>query len=746
MSSKPTRVLLVDDEEAYRVFLAKTLDKVDEPFDITAVDSLSAGLQCLADAQYDVVLLDLNLRESSGTETVIRMNEAFPELPIVVVSGICSKDTIFDALNSGAQEYLTKITLSAASLSRTITSAIARKEVDLELKRSRERWRALFEHNPMETIVVDVEGRITDINVAKRRSGDRLPSVGDMMYIDYAPNHDVDMRSELMECIKTGKAKVFPEQEYENKILSIWIAPFPPEKPIGAVIASHDITERKKTEQKLKESENTFKVFFESMSDGVIAVDCVDKSVVDCNEAMCQMLGYSKEDLLQLGVADLHAAKDLPRIEAEIEQQIAGELSMGLNIPVLRKDGSILWVDVNSSVLRMGNKNLLMGVFRDVTDRRKAEKALAFERDKAQQYLDIAEVMLVALNASGDVTLINKKGCAILGYTEREILGKNWFDNFLPTASRATVRDVAAQIINGEIESVRSYENTVLTKSGEERLIEWHNTELRDSEGAIVGHMASGLDITERVAAEAHLLQSQKLEAIGILAGGVAHEINNPINGILNYAQLILDDIGVDNPSSEFAVEIGNEARRVASIVTNLLSFARPARKEGALELMSDLVGSTLTLTRSVFMRDQIILEVEIPEDLPRVKCRGQQIQQVLMNLLTNARDALNDKYEGYNENKIIRITSKVISQAGKKWLRTTVEDRGTGIPEELWEHLFDPFFTSKRPDRGTGLGLSISHTIVKDHDGEISVESEVGEWTRFHVDLPVMLCSGSSA
>ncbi len=251
-------------------------------------------------------------------------------------------------------------------------------------------------------------------------------------------------------------------------------------------------------------------------------------------------------------------------------------------------------------------------------------------------------------------------------------------------------------------------------------------------------------DITERRQAEeerqrmqAQLVHAQKLESIGTLASGVAHEINNPIMGIMNYAQLIRDRLGPDSPVSEYAIEIGRETERVATIVRNLLSFARQDKETHSPARLCDIVGATLSLIGSVARHDQIALKVDVPEDLPQIKCRSQQIQQVVMNLLTNARDALNEKYPGHDANKQILITSRRIERDGHQWIRTTVEDHGPGISEDVQRRMFEPFFTTKPRDKGTGLGLSISHGIVKDHGGQLSVESELGQWTRFHIDLP---------
>ena len=143
-------------------------------------------------------------------------------------------------------------------------------------------------------------------------------------------------------------------------------------------------------------------------------------------------------------------------------------------------------------------------------------------------------------------------------------------------------------------------------------------------------------------------------------------------------------------------------------------------------------------MIKTVISKDQIQLEINIQKNLPDIQCKGQQIQQVLMNLMTNARDALNEKYEGYNENKKIIVSAEEYSNKDKKSIRVIIEDFGSGISDDISDKIFDPFFTTKPRDKGTGLGLSISYGIVKEHNGELSYESKEGEFTRFFVDLPI--------
>lgn len=234
------------------------------------------------------------------------------------------------------------------------------------------------------------------------------------------------------------------------------------------------------------------------------------------------------------------------------------------------------------------------------------------------------------------------------------------------------------------------------------------------------------------------LKQQQKLESIGMLAAGVAHEVNNPITGIINYAELIKRQANEQEHIINAAEQIGKAAERVGKLLSNLLGFARPNRSSFRLERVLDVVEDTRSLMHAFISKDQIKLEINIPHDLPVVRCHRQQLQQVLMNLITNAKDALNERFPKYDQNKKISISACEFSEGENKSIRISVEDRGTGIAPEARAKIFMPFYSTKRERKGTGLGLSVSRSIIAEHQGEISVESELGEFTRFYIDLPV--------
>ena len=237
---------------------------------------------------------------------------------------------------------------------------------------------------------------------------------------------------------------------------------------------------------------------------------------------------------------------------------------------------------------------------------------------------------------------------------------------------------------------------------------------------------------------EARYSQSQKLESIGTLASGVAHEINNPLYVIMNFGQLILDEQESTETIREYATEIVHESERVANIVRALMAFSGRDQKVFQPASVSDIVQTVLALVGSALREDQIAVETRIGEDVPPVSCNRQEIQQVVMNLVLNAKDALNERYPGASDDKRVTIEVSRLHVDGEEWVRTVVADRGAGIPAPIAGRIFDPFFSTKPKHKGTGIGLSVSRGFVANHVGRLWFESESGQGTRFYLDLRV--------
>ena len=247
-------------------------------------------------------------------------------------------------------------------------------------------------------------------------------------------------------------------------------------------------------------------------------------------------------------------------------------------------------------------------------------------------------------------------------------------------------------------------------------------------------------DITEKKLLQAETARAGQLASIGELAAGVAHEINNPINGIINCAQMLIDEDDATSERTEISKRIMKAGDRIAMIVRNLLSFARNNEEEPNLVHIQSILSDSLDLTEVQIRKDGIDLKVDIPQSIPRIKVRGHQIQQVFLNIISNARYALNKKFSQTHENKIIEIKGDTVDANGKQYVRVIFFDQGTGISGDILGRICDPFFSNKPLGEGTGLGLSISQAIIKDHGGNLYFDSVEGEYTRVIIDLPVAL------
>ena len=385
-------------------------------------------------------------------------------------------------------------------------------------------------------------------------------------------------------------------------------------------------------------------------------------------------------------------------------------------------------------------RDVLAGIFAAALDRNQSHQQQQFWQNMLGYIIENDPSSIVIMDNQMNYMYASKKYLKDFRIRETNILGMNHYKVFpnMPELFKDVHRKVlAGEVINSEEEIFHHADGS--TDFTRYLLRPWY--QLNGQIGGIVMYLEV---ITERKRQEQKRIeelsqyrQQQKLESIGTLASGVAHEINNPIMGIINYAQLIFDE-NQNATINSFAREIITEGLRISSITSDLLFYSRQQKQEHSLANINDIILRTLNLINSVLKKDKIEIHLNLLEDLPQLKCRSQQIQQIMMNLITNARDALNDKYPNSDPDKMIHISNCLFHEGGRRWIRVTVEDHGTGIPLEIQDKLFDPFFTTKPREVGTGLGLPISYGIAKDHHGRLVFETETGLLTRFILELPI--------
>ncbi|MBW2139011.1 MAG: PAS domain S-box protein [Deltaproteobacteria bacterium] len=488
--------------------------------------------------------------------------------------------------------------------------------------------------------------------------------------------------------------------------------------------------------------EQYFRSLIENLNDIVTVLE-IDGTIRYISPSIERILGYTHDELRQKKVFDYIQPEDLEKVNRAFDIALKREREL-IELECRLLDSKAEW-HVFRAIAHVteDQKGDLIGIvtLTDITDYKNVEAALKAERDRAQQYLDLAGNMFVALDKEGKVTLVNKAATRILGYEEKDILGRNWFETFLPARELKDVRGVFSELMGGKTKVFQYYENPVITREGEERMIAWQNTLIRDNDGSIVGTLSSGFDVTERNRLEDQLRQSQKMEAVGLLAGGIAHDFNNLLTTILGNAQLAMMDANKDTPLYEELEEIRTAGEKAADLTRRLLAFSRKEVGRPRFLVVNDLVREMEKLLRRMIEED-IELEAILAPDLWSIYADPNQIDQVIMNLVVNSREAMPKGGRLTIRTANVELDAVSLESFGAEnspgsYVMISIRDTGMGMDRETQSRIFEPFFSTKERDMGSGLGLSTVYGIVKQNGGFIHVKSEPETGTTMEIYFP---------
>jgi two-component system cell cycle sensor histidine kinase/response regulator CckA len=504
-------------------------------------------------------------------------------------------------------------------------------------------------------------------------------------------------------------------------------------KYYGRIWSFRDVTERKHADEKQRASEERYRTLFDYAPDGIVIAN-PEGTYIDANASMCRMLGYNRDELIGRSASDIVAQSEIPKIAGALNE-IKEESFHHQEWQFRRKDGLLFPAEVIVTPMPDGN---LLGMIRDTSERKRAEEQIT----EQATFLDKAQDAIFVRDLEGKMLFWNKGAERMYGWTRQEVLSRK-MDNLLYAHPKELKEAYRVTMSQGDWHGELQH----FTKDGDELMIESRWTLIRDNEGLAKSVLAINTDITEKKMIEAQFMRAQRMESIGTLAGGIAHDLNNILAPIMMSIEL-LKETSTDAMSANILKTIEVSAKRGADIVRQVLSFARGLEGERVEVQLKHLLTEVQSIIKDTFPKD-IRLEFSIPNDIWTILGDPTQVHQILLNLCVNARDAMphGGSLSVNVENCVLDehyATMNLQAKAGR-YVQICVADTGTGIPPTLLEKIFEPFFTTKAINKGTGLGLSTVMAIVKSHGGLINVYSEPNKGTTFKVYLPALEMSSEA-
>ena len=500
-----------------------------------------------------------------------------------------------------------------------------------------------------------------------------------------------------------------------------------------------DVTERKKAESARREAEEKYRGIFENAVEGIYQTTPSGRFLT-VNPAMARMAGFDSPDEMIAAVTDIGAQFYADRKRREEFTRLLAEQGVvnAFEIEIRRRNGSVAWLSENArAVYDTGGAVLYYeGSAEDITSRKQAEDS---RRQSLELLLGVIEGTtdgIYVKDREGWYVMANAAAAHLIGKPVADVIGRNEAELFTPETYEA-IRERDRQIMASG--HPQTFEETVLTAAGVQRVFFTTKAPWFDFQGNAIGVIGIARDVTDLKRLEVRVHHAQKMEAIGLLAGGIAHDFNNLLTVINGYASVLLTSLAQTDPVRDFAQQMADAGERAATLTRQLLAFSRKQVLKPVVLDLNRVVAGTERLLRRV-IREDVKLITRLEPTLQLVKADPGQLEQVIMNLAVNARDAMP---EG---GRLVISTDNVIlnGQAPADVLpgphvRLTVEDTGCGISAEALPHIFEPFFTTKGVGKGTGLGLATVFGIVKQSGGHIEVASQIGRGTLFTIHLPAV-------
>ncbi|MBZ5588469.1 MAG: response regulator [Acidobacteriia bacterium] len=746
-------ILIIDDNDAVRASLRSWIATTFPSVSCVEASSGEEALSLVRESAPDLALMDIGLPGINGIEATQRLKEIAPDTKVIIVS-IHDADSYRAAAEAaGASGYVSKqhmVTELSALLPRFLGHQVPEDPAPSDQAsgpgESGSRAYDRASPGPVRVVVVSDMPARTELVASLTSPGTaewRTVADEEALIAELAVGADIILVWQESGSLTPERALEVIRRE-RNDILTVVVGRCDDEEAVMRYIELGAIdclsrrrlprinailsqaaerrrlaVERRRAAAALEASEARYRLIATNTSDGIFTLD-QEGRVTFVTPRWLQEGGYEEAGVLGRHMADFVAPEHRSVAWETFTRSLVGEKTPLCEIELLAADGARRSVELGISSLigEGGRVTGQIGVFRDVTERKRAEE----DRRRLAAAIEQAAETVVITDTDGRIQFVNPAFEVLTGYSRAEVLGKN--PRILKSGQHPPelYRELWDTLLSG-----RTWKGHLINRRKDGTLFEEDAviSPVRDAVGTIVNFAAVKRDVTQEVALEAQLRQSQKMEVVGELVGGVAHDFNNLLQAMLSHTQLLRSQSTDPEGVLAVAQELEKHVNRGAWLTRQLLLFSR--RETARLERLdlNDVVRNTTQMLRRL-VRSNIELAIELASGSMPVEADHGQLEQVLMNLAVNASDAMPDG------GKLVIRTGNF--SHGQVWM--TVEDTGQGIPEAIRARIFEPFFTTKRAGKGTGLGLAVVQSIVALHNGKIEVESKLGQGTVFKVIL----------
>jgi len=699
------------------------------------------------DPSLDVILADFRLPEFDGIRALHLLREHGFVVPLILVSGTMGEELAVLAMQHGAADYLLKDRLARLGLS--VKRALERKKEHEQTRLAEEAvrfserlFRALIENSSDATVLVSPSGRLQYAAPSMVRVlGYQEQELLGQNVFELVHPEDRDFVSGQLSSLSrqpAGREVVQARIRHKNGTWR-WIEAIGTNQlddpSIRAIVVNYrDVTERRYAEQALRASEERLKLALAGSHMGVWEWDIRTNAVWWSQEVASIVGTESLEETLE-GLTSLLHPEDAPRVMAAVNQALATKTDLLVEFRIICPDGKVRWL-VNSgkaSYDDTGKAFRMIGTVQDITERMAAEQ----DRLKLFRAVEQSSNLVVITDVEGRIEYVNPRFTEVTGYTPAEVIGRN--PRILKSGETPPeqYRDLWESILSG-----REWHGEFHNKRKNGDLYWEHATisPIKNAKGILTHFLAIKEDLTSRRILEEQVRQSQKMEAVGRLAGGVAHDLNNLLGVIVGYASMEEGELPQDDPLLGSVQAIREAGERATTMIRQLLAFSRKQVFQLTVLNPNDVIKDLNKLLRRMIGEDVDLITV-LGSEVGTIKADVGQIEQVIVNLAVNSRDAMPDGGRLTIETANVELDETYardhVGVRPGPYVMFKMSDTGTGIDPKIVPHIFEPFFTTKEKGKGTGLGLSTVYGIVKQSGGEISVHSEQGKGTTIEIYLP---------